>query len=195
MLSKILVVVKQKVHFVSPWYNLSRMTGCKISSIDLSVSQPIHIDDELTRVAKAISVSFGTLRSSVSEVEVHRTEKRLYRCRPLVGPERIFNIRSGRTNFTANLMGVAWTVSKITEHLLFSWLRSVRVTLNEGLVTEAASVSNLIALWFYMFLRYHCRRTHTRAHTHTHARARSRIQYLASSVLTTSKSDNKMKSD
>ena len=32
--------------------------------------------------------------------------------------------------FTANLMGIAWTVSEIIEHLLLSWLRSV--ALNGG---------------------------------------------------------------
>ena len=51
------------------------------------------------------------------------------------------------TIFTAFLMGISWTVSKIIEHLLFSWLRSVWLwmkvkvnIINTGcIVTEAVT--------------------------------------------------------
>ena len=78
-------------------------------------------------------------------------------------------------------MGIAWIISEIMKHLLFSWLRSVwpwmQVKVNIIntwciLVTEAVTVSNMIAISLKKDIqtdRQTDRQTDTQTHTHTHA--------------------------
>ena len=88
------------------------------------------------------------------------------------------------TIFTVNLMGIAWTVSKIIK-LLFSWLRSVRPWMKAKvyiintwcmLVSEAVTVLSLMMM------------TSIVSKEHTHVRMHARTDILGSSTLTFAKS-------
>ena len=81
----------------------------------------------------------------------------------VIEPAMIIIYTFSWTIFTANLMGIAWTVSEIIEHLLFSWFRYICLSLccqraynqsNKTPRPKTASGSKLsqyafgIAFWF-----------------------------------------------
>ena len=88
------------------------------------------------RHAKFTYHSLTTLRDMATRVQIKNVSRSRRSCdlerRARSSDWEKITYTFSRTNLTANLMGIAWTVSEIIEHLLFSWFRAVWPWIRSG---------------------------------------------------------------